>query len=286
MFSTNPFSFATFSSEGIIDVTITVPNAALSATGYIGTVIPVVIEVVADASLTATTTVEDVIESTTEILDSITGTLVFNTAGITVIVVEVIQSPEGVQGTSSIGTVVPVSTEILSALTLTSTVVDSNILSLSSVATAQSPISIEATSSIGTVIPIVTEILSAITATSTVSEFVENITEIIPNAPLTGTGTVASITILISSINDLTNETVSATTTIGIMGVNVVEFPTAITLTTTVTDVVEEAVEVLDNVTATTTVATDSSITATVFDFAAHANNYSKKRTVYISRAA
>ena len=84
----------------------------------------------------------------------------------------------------------------------------------------------------------------------------------------------------------MTNETVSATTTIGIMGVNVVEFPTAITLTTTVTDVVEEAVEVLDNVTATTTVATDSSITATVFDFAAHANNYSKKRTVYISRAA
>ena len=84
----------------------------------------------------------------------------------------------------------------------------------------------------------------------------------------------------------MTNQTVSATTTIGTLTVSVIEFPTAITLTTNVSDVVEEAVEILTNVTATSTVSSDSTITAEVFDFAAHANNYSRKRTVYVSRAA
>ena len=108
MFSSDPFSSAPFSAEGIVNVTIVIGNAAISATGSVGTnfVVGSTI-IIAPAALTLTTTVEEVVESTTEVLDNITGTLVFNTAGITVAVTEVIQNPEGVQGTSSIGTVVP-----------------------------------------------------------------------------------------------------------------------------------------------------------------------------------
>ena len=54
----------------------------------------------------------------------------------------------------------------------------------------------------------------------------------------------------------------------------------------TVEDVTTEVVEIVDSVEATATADNNSTVTATVFDFQAHADNYSKKRTVYVSRAA
>ncbi len=165
-------------------------------------------------------------------------------------------------------------------------VVNSVTFIISSVATAQSPTSIEATSSIGTVVPTITEVLDSVSATAIATEFVENVTEVIGDAAVTATSAVNNVTFIINSTKDLTNNTVSVTTIVETLGVSVVEFPTAITLTTTVENVIEEAVEILSNVTATTTVATNSTITATVFNFQAHADNYSRKRTVYVSRAA
>ena len=84
----------------------------------------------------------------------------------------------------------------------------------------------------------------------------------------------------------MTNDTVSGITTVENVAVNVVEFLTAITLTGTVEDVTTEVIEIVDSVEATATADNNSTVTATVFDFQAHADNYSKKRTVYVSRAA